>query len=89
MEFEAEVVAQCDSLIEALQQRKQELLDFVEAERDLKVKILKDQAHSCTSHLQKTTSLLYFCVEVLKESDPASFLQVTIEIIVMSFQTAY
>jgi len=40
------------------------------------VKILKDQAHACTAHLQKTTSLLYFCIEVLKESDPASFLQV-------------
>lgn len=48
----------------------------MEAERDMKIKILKDQAHTCTSHLQRTTSLLYFCVEVLKESDPASFLQV-------------
>lgn len=76
VEFEAVVVAQCDALIEAIHQRKQELLDFVSAERDMKIKILKDQAHSCTSHLQKTTSLLYFCVEVLKEADPASFLQV-------------
>lgn len=63
-------------MIEAIHERKQELLDFVGAERDMKMKILKDQAHTCTSHLQKTTSLLYFCVEVLKESDPASFLQV-------------
>ncbi|XP_052272282.1 E3 ubiquitin-protein ligase TRIM9-like isoform X3 [Dreissena polymorpha] len=77
VDFEALVVAQCDSLIDAIQQRKQELLDFVSAERDMKVKILKDQAHACTSHLQKTTSLLYFCIEVLKESDPASFLQIS------------
>ena len=70
------VVAQCDALIEAIAQRKQELLKFVGAERDMKIKILKDQAVSCTSHLQRTTSLLYFCVEVLKETDPTSFLQV-------------
>ncbi|XP_052770156.1 E3 ubiquitin-protein ligase TRIM9-like isoform X3 [Mya arenaria] len=77
IEFEAVVVAQCDALIEAINERKQELLDFVSAEQEMKVKILKDQAHSCTAHLQKTTSLLYFCIEVLKESDPASFLQIS------------
>lgn len=77
LEFEALVVSQCDSLIDAITQRKHELLEFVSHERELKTKILKDQASSCTSHLQKTTGLLYFCVEVLKESDPTSFLQVS------------
>ena len=70
-------MSQCDSLVDAITQRKHELLDFVSHERELKTKILKDQATSCTSHLQKTTGLLYFCVEVLKESDPTSFLQVS------------
>ena len=77
MEFEALVTSQCDSLIDALKRRKQELLEFVSHEREMKTKILKDQAASCTSHLQRTTGLLYFCVEVLKESDPTSFLQVS------------
>ena len=77
MEFESLVISQCDSLIDTLMKRKQELLDFVSHERERKTKILKDQAASCTSHLQKTTGLLYFCVEILKESDPTSFLQVS------------
>ena len=76
LEFEAIVISQCDSLIDAITRRKNELLEFISHERELKTKILKDQAASCTSHLQRTTGLLYFCVEVLKESDPTSFLQV-------------
>ena len=72
------MVSQCDSLIDAITRRKHELLEFVGEERELKTKILKDQAASCTSHLQRTTGLLYFCVEVLKESDPTSFLQVSL-----------
>ena len=70
-------MSQCDSLVDSITQRKHELLEFVSHERELKTKILKDQAAGCTSHLQKTTGLLYFCVEVLKESDPTSFLQVS------------
>ena len=77
LEFESLVISQCDSLIDSLMKRKQELLELVSHERERKTKILKDQAASCTSHLQKTTGLLYFCVEVLKESDPTSFLQVS------------
>ncbi|KAK3094014.1 hypothetical protein FSP39_022937 [Pinctada imbricata] len=77
LEFEALVVAQCDALIEAVRKRKQELVDHVEQEKDLKIRILREQASQCTSLLQRTTGLLHFSIEVLKESDPASFLQVS------------
>lgn len=76
IDFEAEVVAQCDALMEAIKHRKQELLASVGHERDLKVRVLKDQVSQCTGLLQRTTGLLHFCIEVLKESDSASFLQV-------------
>ena len=72
------VVAQCDALIEAIKHRKQELLESVQEEKELKIHVLKDQGSHCTSLLQRTTGLLHFCIEVLKESDPASFLQVSI-----------
>lgn len=75
-DFEATVVAQCDALIDAIKKRKQELLVHVGEERDLKIGMLKEQASQCTALLQRTTSLLHFSIEVLKESDPASFLQV-------------
>lgn len=75
-DFEATVAAQCDALIEAIKKRKQELLVHVAEERDLKISMLKEQASQCTALLQRTTGLLHFSIEVLKESDPASFLQV-------------
>lgn len=76
LDFEATVAAQCDALIEAIKKRKQELLVHVAEERDLKISMLKEQASQCTALLQRTTGLLHFSIEVLKESDPASFLQV-------------
>lgn len=72
------MAAQCDALIEAIKKRKQELLVHVAEERDLKISMLKEQASQCTALLQRTTGLLHFSIEVLKESDPASFLQVCI-----------
>nr|CAH7741146.1 unnamed protein product [Callosobruchus chinensis] len=35
-----------------------------------------DQAATCTQRLQQTTALLQFCIEALKETDSAAFLQV-------------
>ncbi|XP_061173989.1 E3 ubiquitin-protein ligase TRIM9-like isoform X2 [Saccostrea echinata] len=77
LDFEATVAAQCDALIDAIKKRKQELLVHVAEERDLKISMLKEQASQCTALLQRTTGLLHFSIEVLKESDPASFLQVS------------
>ena len=61
---------------ETIKQRKQELLDSVRAEKETKICVLKEQVSDCTSLLQRTTGLLQFCIEVLKESNPTSYLQV-------------
>ena len=76
MEFEASVVAQVDNLIEALRQRKQQLISNIQQERDQKLRIFKEQMAHCTQKLQRTTGLLQFSIEVLKESDSGAFLQV-------------
>jgi tripartite motif-containing protein 9/67 len=81
IDFEASVVAQCDALIEAIRLRKQQLLDSIEREKDQKIMMFKDQVAHCTGKLQRTTGLLQFSIEVLKEQDPNAFLQV----IVLSF----
>lgn len=39
---------------------------------------VQEQQSNCTSKLQKTTSLIQFCIEALKETDNAAFLQVFI-----------
>ncbi|GFR71462.1 E3 ubiquitin-protein ligase TRIM9-like Protein [Elysia marginata] len=75
-EFEKTVVSQCDALIEVIKQRKAELLENVAEEKDMKVHTLKEQVSDCTALLQRTTGLLQFCIEVLKESDAPSFLQI-------------
>ncbi|XP_067009471.2 E3 ubiquitin-protein ligase TRIM9 [Anabrus simplex] len=75
-EFEAMVAAQCDALIRAIHERKQQLLEYIRQDKDLKVRTLKDQVSTCTCKLQHTTGLIQFCIEALKETDSAAFLQV-------------
>ncbi|XP_070180579.1 E3 ubiquitin-protein ligase TRIM9-like [Littorina saxatilis] len=77
MEFEKTVVAQCDALMEIIRQRKEELLANVHEEREVKISTLKEQVADCTNLLHRTTGLLQYCIEVLKESDYSSFLQVS------------
>lgn len=36
----------------------------------------QDQQSNCTGKLQQTTGLIQFCIEALKETDSAAFLQV-------------
>lgn len=74
--FEAQISAQCDALAEALEARRRELLAFARREREAKLKALKGQLANCTVTLQRTTALLQFCIEALKETDHAAFLQI-------------
>ncbi|KAF2885055.1 hypothetical protein ILUMI_21110 [Ignelater luminosus] len=76
LEFESIVSAQCDALIEAIHQRRAQLLDCIRQDKDLRVRALKEQVATCTARLQHTTALLQFCIEALKETDSMSFLQV-------------
>lgn len=40
--------------------------------------MLRDQIVRCNQQLAKATSLIQFCIELLKEPDPAAYLQVNI-----------
>ncbi|CAB0014632.1 unnamed protein product [Nesidiocoris tenuis] len=74
-EFEFLVIQQCDELINALEARKLQLIDYVRQDRDSKVRALKEQVQACTSKLQHTTAVMQFCIEALKENDSSAFLQ--------------
>ena len=74
--FEAAVVAECDSLMEALETRKQQLLSSIAEERDVKTRRLREQVAHCSGKLQRATGLLQFSIELLKEADASAFLQV-------------
>ncbi|KAJ3605896.1 hypothetical protein NHX12_027939, partial [Muraenolepis orangiensis] len=67
VELEACLVAQCDSLIEALTRQKAKLL----------TKVVRDQITHCTMKLRQTTGMMEFCLEVIKENDPSGFLQIS------------
>uniref|UniRef100_G3NUU7 Tripartite motif containing 67 n=1 Tax=Gasterosteus aculeatus aculeatus TaxID=481459 RepID=G3NUU7_GASAC len=77
VEFEACLVAQCDSLIEALTRQKAKLLTKVTKEKEYKLKVVRDQISHCTMKLRQTTGMMEFCLEVLKENDPSGFLQIS------------
>ncbi|XP_059355056.1 E3 ubiquitin-protein ligase TRIM9-like isoform X2 [Carassius carassius] len=77
VEFEACLVAQCDSLIEALTRQKAKLLTKVTKEKEIKLKTVKDQITHCTMKLRQTTGMMEFCLEVIKENDPSGFLQIS------------
>uniref|UniRef100_UPI0037E95CA7 E3 ubiquitin-protein ligase TRIM9 isoform X3 n=1 Tax=Semicossyphus pulcher TaxID=241346 RepID=UPI0037E95CA7 len=77
VEFEACLVAQCDSLIEALTRQKAKLLTKVTKEKEYKQKVVRDQITHCTMKLRQTTGMMEFCLEVLKENDPSGFLQIS------------
>ena len=78
MEFEASVVAQCDALINFIQQRKVELIEAITTEMNSKIQIIKEQMKSCDKKFQNVAGLIQYANECLKETDAASFLLVRI-----------
>ncbi|KAK7081990.1 tripartite motif containing [Halocaridina rubra] len=74
-EVEGVIAAQIDALVEALQARRSDLINWVRRQRDSKVHALRDQVQDYTHTLQSTTATIHFCIEALKESDPASFME--------------
>lgn len=76
--FEAVVSAQCEALIEAIHNRRAQLLECIRQDKEMRVRALKEQVGTCTIRLQQTTALLQFCIEALKETDSTAFLQVSL-----------
>lgn len=64
-------------MISLLELKKKELVDFIDIEKQSKLKTSKEQISYLSSKIQKTTGLLQYCVETLKEQDAASFLNIS------------
>lgn len=64
------------NLVSLLQARKSRLIEAARQTREARVRSLRDQVTRCATHLQTTTALLTFCIEALKETDSAAFLQI-------------
>ncbi|RCN46701.1 hypothetical protein ANCCAN_07239 [Ancylostoma caninum] len=74
-DFKSNLCIQIDALIEQLQTRKEQLMRHVDEEKDHKKQILREQISRCTAKLSRTTGLIQFCIEALKEPDAATYLQ--------------
>lgn len=76
MALEEEVEDRVTNLVNLLQARKSRLIEAARQTREARVRSLRDQVARCATHLQATTALLTFCIEALKETDSAAFLQI-------------
>ncbi|KAJ8672536.1 hypothetical protein QAD02_003795 [Eretmocerus hayati] len=74
--LEEDVEERINGLIAMLEGRKQRLIEAARQTREARVRLLREQVSRCASHLQSTTGLLTFCIEALKETDSAAFLQI-------------
>ncbi|EUB59493.1 Tripartite motif-containing protein 9 [Echinococcus granulosus] len=71
---EEDATVKFDCLIQTIEAKKAELISAIKEERDRKLGALKEQIHQCTSKLTRSTGLIQFCIEMLKENDAFSFL---------------
>ena len=80
MDLEALVTSQCEELIDAIRRRHVELLASIREQRARKQQAFTDRLADSTQRLHRTTGLIQFGVEVLKEADPTAFLLVSLTI---------
>ena len=78
-------MSEIDEMIRMLEMKKKELVEFIDMEKTSKIKTVREQVTSMSTKIQKTTGLLQFCVETLKEQDPSSFLQVKLRTLFCQF----
>lgn len=69
-------MAQCDSLIRFIEEKKLELLKTVTTEINKKIKNLTNQIKDCEGKACRAKGLIEYTMVVLKELDPSSFLLV-------------
>ena len=72
------MVAQCDSLINFIQQRKVELIEAITTEMNSKTQKTKEQIKACEEKGEKVAGVLQYAHECLQGTDAASFLLVRI-----------
>ncbi|KAF8572018.1 hypothetical protein P879_01304 [Paragonimus westermani] len=77
LESERHVEAQLTALITALENKKCELTERLRQLRESKVLGMKEQIGHVTALLTRSTGLIQFCIEMLKETDPSAFLVVS------------
>ncbi|XP_018647791.1 putative tripartite motif protein trim9 [Schistosoma mansoni] len=66
-----------DMLIEALQEKRTQLIENLHSEVQQRRQYIREQTNQAGSRLSSTTSLIYFGVELIKERESSAFIQYT------------
>ena len=75
-DFEIRLNAECDAIVSAIRRRQQQLIANARREKSFKQQTYRDQVSQCTAKVHRTTGLLQYSVEAMKEADQTAFLQV-------------
>ena len=75
-DFQRSIGQQLDELEALLRQRRQQLLEFAETERERRKALLRDQIGRTAAQLGRGRALIQFCIELLKEPEAIAYLQV-------------
>ena len=78
LDLEASVVAQCDALINIIQERKSVLIQAIAQEVSAKSEKVREDISRCEKRLKSISSLSQYASEALKETDAASFMLVSL-----------
>ncbi|XP_076039287.1 E3 ubiquitin-protein ligase TRIM9-like isoform X2 [Oratosquilla oratoria] len=70
-----EVDRQCGEMVAAVEAARTRLLTQLANHREARTKAYRDQTANNTRRLHQTTALVQFCIEAIKEPDPAAFMQ--------------
>ncbi|TGZ59216.1 hypothetical protein CRM22_009213 [Opisthorchis felineus] len=89
LESERLVIAQLNLLLEVLEKKKLELTNRLREARESKVCSMKGQISQITGLLTRSTGLIQFCIEMLKESDPSAFMVVSQSLIMRARDAEY
>ncbi|OON21598.1 fibronectin type III domain protein, partial [Opisthorchis viverrini] len=89
LESERLVIAQLNILLEVLEKKKLELTNRLREARESKLCNMKGQISQITGLLTRSTGLIQFCIEMLKESDPSAFMVVSQSLIMRARDAEY
>ncbi|KAA0187146.1 E3 ubiquitin-protein ligase [Fasciolopsis buskii] len=87
LESERQIAEQLDVLISTLERKKADLTERLRAAREEKVQLMREQITQVTQMLTKSTGLIQFCIEMLKEGDPTAFLVVSQSLVTRTHET--
>ncbi|VDQ04416.1 unnamed protein product [Trichobilharzia regenti] len=82
---EALINHEIDTVINALEEKRVNLIEKLHSEVQQRRHFLREQTNQAGNRLTSTTSLICFGVEMIKEREPSAFIQVNLPFVICFF----